>query len=143
MNKPRFIGRLIFLLAATIGALPLPILRLIGSGFGQISYWLDSRETRVSRHNMQLIAPNDSAEQTEHKVKKLLRSTGQTVFETLAAWTRPRKRALKLIKNVYGIEHLHNAKAQGKGVLLATPHYGNWELLLHFMAEQGDRKSVV
>jgi KDO2-lipid IV(A) lauroyltransferase len=136
MSKPSLTGRLFFLLAGTICLLPLAFLRMSGRALGWLSYRMNTRECHVARRNLQLIHPQIPPDEREIKLRELLSSTGQTVFETLAAWTRPRRRSLKLIRNVYGLEYLQKANAAGQGVLLATPHYGNWELLLQFMAEQ-------
>ena len=137
MTKPPVLGLILFLLAWIIGLLPLWLLKGLGSLAGWLSYRLDSRETRVARRNMQLICTDDSPQQRELKVKGILKSSGQTLFETLAIWTRPRQRALKLICSVHGKRHLDEALAKGKGVIIAGPHYGNWELLLKFLADNG------
>jgi Kdo2-lipid IVA lauroyltransferase/acyltransferase len=137
MTKPHVFGRFLFLLARVLGLLPLALLRTLGALAGWISYRLDSRETHVARRNMQLICPDDSPQQRELKVKGILKSSGQTLFETLAVWTRPRQRALTLLTGIHGREHLDNALAKGKGVIVAGPHYGNWELLLKFLADKG------
>lgn len=137
MTSPSLIGRLVFLIAAAIGLLPLGLLRLAGRAMGWLSHRMNSRECRVARRNLQMIYPMDTAAQTEQKLQAVLASTGQTVFETLLTWTRPRRCSLRLIRTVHGIEHLQAARAGGNGVLLATPHYGNWEMLLQFMAAQG------
>lgn len=137
MSKPSLAGRLYYLSAGAICLLPTALLRACGRVLGRLSYRFNTRECHVARRNLRLIYPQDDAKQTERKLRALLDSTGQTVFETLMAWTRPRRRSLKLIRAVHGLQHLQSARAAGKGVLLATPHYGNWELLLQFMAEQG------
>lgn len=137
MSKPSLAGRLFYLAAGAICLLPTAFLRACGRVLGRLSYRFNTRECHVARRNLRLIYPQDDATQTERKLRALLDSTGQTVFETLMAWTRPRWRSLKLIRAVHGLQHLQSARAAGKGVLLATPHYGNWELLLQFMAEQG------
>lgn len=134
MTKPHFLARLLYLLARLIGALPFALLQVFGKMMGFISYHCNNRETRVARRNMQLIHPNESAEQHEARVKGILNSTGQTVFETIAAWTRSRPKALKLINQVHGLENFQQALALGKGVLIAAPHHGNWELLIHYVA---------
>ena len=136
MTNPPIFGRILFLLAKILGLLPLAILRALGSLVGWLTYHCNSRETYVARCNMHLIYPNDSAESTEQKVQGIMRSSGQTLFETLAIWTRPRPKALKLIGTIHGIENLQAALAKNKGVLIAAPHYGNWELLLKFLAER-------
>lgn len=137
MTKPHVFGRFLFLLARMLGLLPLALLRTLGTMAGWTSYRLDGRETRVARRNVQLIYPDDSPQQHELKVKGILWSSGQTLFETLAVWTRPRQKALKLLTGVQGRQHLDAALAKGKGVIVAGPHYGNWELLLKFLAHNG------
>lgn len=134
MTKPHCLARLLYAIAALIGMLPFAFLQRIGKFAGIISYRANNRETQVARRNMQLIYPNEPAEARETRVKGIMVSTGQTLFETLAAWTRPRKSALKLIRQAHGLEHFRQALAQGKGVLIAAPHYGNWELLIHYVA---------
>jgi Kdo2-lipid IVA lauroyltransferase/acyltransferase len=136
MTKPPILGRILFLLAKMIGLLPIVLLRALGSFAGWLAYHSNSRETHVARCNMQLIYPNDSAHSNEQKVRAILRSAGQTLFETLAIWSRPRPRALQLIGQIHGIRHLETALSKGKGVLIAAPHYGNWELLLKFLSER-------
>lgn len=136
MTKTPIFGRILFLLAKMLGLLPIALLRGLGSIAGWLAYRSNSRETHVARCNMQLIYQNDSAQSTEQKVQAIMRSSGQTLFETLAIWTRPRPRALKLIDTIHGIEHVQTALAKGNGLLIAAPHYGNWELLLKFLAER-------
>ena len=137
MTNPAFFFCVLFLLARTIGFLPLPLLRRLGTLAGRLSYRLDSRETRVARRNMQLIYTDDSPQQRELKVQGILESSGQTLFETLAVWTRPREKALKLLTGVQGRQHFDAALAKGKGMIIAGPHYGNWELLLKYLAHNG------
>ena len=137
MRKPSLAGRLYYLIAGAICLLPIAFLRACGRALGRLSYRMNTRECHVARRNLQLIYPGDCTQLTETKLRALLSSTGQTVFETLLAWTRPRRRSFKLIRNVHGLEHLQQADAAGKGVLFATLHYGNWELLLQYMAERG------
>lgn len=137
MTKPPIFGRILFLLAKMIGLLPLVLLRMMGSLVGWLAYQSRSREAHVARCNMNIIYPNDSDKAKELNVRAIMRSSGQTLFETLAIWTRPRTRAIKLIGKITGLEHFELALAKGKGVLIAGPHYGNWELLLKFLAEHG------
>lgn len=134
MTKPHFIARLMYALTKLIGMLPVSVLRGLGKIAGYGAYRFNNRETRVARRNMQLIYPHDSAQERESRVRGIMRSTGQTLFETFAAWSRPRPKALKLIRQIHGLEHFQRAYEQGKGVIIAAPHYGNWELLIHYVA---------
>lgn len=108
----------------------------MGEGLGAFAYRLNTREAKVARRNFQyneLVA----ADAVEDLVKAVMRSAGRNLIETLRVWTRSRKDNLSLIRNVHGIEQLQSAQAQGKGLIIAAPHYGNWELLIEFMASRG------
>jgi KDO2-lipid IV(A) lauroyltransferase len=134
MTRPHLIARILYAITKLMGLLPFVVLRVLGKILGFVFYRFNNRETQVARRNMQLIYPEDSFEQREHRVREIMSSTGQTAFETMAAWSRPRTKALKLIRRIHGLEHFQRAHEQGKGVIIAAPHYGNWELLIHYVA---------
>jgi KDO2-lipid IV(A) lauroyltransferase len=56
-----------------------------------------------------------------------------TLLESLRFWTRPRAANLRAITEVVGLPHLEAAERQGPVVIVA-PHYGNWELLVQWIA---------
>jgi len=136
MKTSAWFGHFLFFLATLLGRLPLSWQRWLGESAGAVLYRFNTREAKVARVNFQyngLIAED----QAEDLVKQVMRSTGRNLFETIRVWTRSRKDNLALIKNVHGLEHLEAAKAQNKGLLIAAPHYGNWELLIEYMASLG------
>ena len=136
MKVLAWFGHFLFFLATIAGHLPLPWQRKLGEISGSVLYHLNTREAKVARVNFsynQLL----NSDQAEKLVRDVMRSTGRNLFETLRVWTRPRKDNLALIKNVHGLEHLQAAQAQKKGLIIAAPHYGNWELLIEYMASLG------
>lgn len=137
MTRFAWFGSLLYGFARLIGLLPMAALRPLGGAFGGLMYRVDSRETRIARRNLALIHPERDDVTRESMTHALMRSMGQSLMETLAIWTRPRARVLRLVHQVHGEAHLQAALAQGRGVLLAVPHYGNWELLIEFMAARG------
>ena len=137
MTRFAWFGPILYCFAMLIGLLPMALLRRLGALFGAAAYRLDSRETRIARRNLTLIHPEIDDGARENMTRALMRSMGQGLMETLAIWTRPRARVLRLVQQVHGETHLQAALARGRGVLLAVPHYGNWELLIEFMAARG------
>jgi Kdo2-lipid IVA lauroyltransferase/acyltransferase len=137
MKQAPWFGHLLFNAARLLGRLPLPWLQALGAAMGRLMVAVNSRETHIARRNLGLIQPdlNDSAR--AQNLKALMRSTGQGVLETLAIWTRPRPAVLALVQEVQGQAYLDAALAKGRGVILAVPHYGNWELLIAYMAARG------
>ncbi len=136
MKTFAWFGHFLFLLAAVVGRLPLSWQRAIGEMLGLLSYRLNTREAKVARVNFQYNAAV-AVDEVEALVKTVMRSTGRNLLETLRIWTRPRADNLRLIRNVHGIEKLEAAQATGKGLIIAAPHYGNWELLIEYMASRG------
>jgi KDO2-lipid IV(A) lauroyltransferase len=59
--------------------------------------------------------------------------TQLTLLESLRFWTRPRADNLRAIVEAVGLEHLATAERAGPVVIVA-PHYGNWELLVQWLA---------
>jgi KDO2-lipid IV(A) lauroyltransferase len=136
MNAAALLGRLGFAAAAVAGWLPLRLQRALGSLGGRLAHWRNTREARVARRNLELIHPEWTDAQRELEVGRILRATGRNFVETLRVWTRPRAANLRLVRAVHGGERLPAALAQGRGLIVAAPHFGNWEMLLVWLAAQ-------
>ena len=131
------LGRALYALAWIVGRLPLPAQRKLGAWAGHLMHRLDRRASRVARRNLEIIQPGLTNEQRELEVDRILRVTGSNAMETLRIWTRPRADNLALVRKVHGESLLADALAQGRGLILAAPHFGNWELLIEYMASRG------
>lgn len=134
MNAASLLGRLMFALAWIPGHLPLAAQRWLGAAAGRFAHASNLREAKVARRNLELIAPELSADERERRVGEILRATGRNTMETLRVWTSSRAANLALVREVHGGQLLADALAAGRGLILAAPHYGNWELLIDYMA---------
>ena len=134
MNAAELLGRLLYALAWIPGRLPLAVQRQIGALAGRLAHASNRREAKVARRNLELIAPELSVAQREMRVGEILRATGSNVLETLRVWTHSREANLKLVRRVHGEELLTRTLAEGRGLIIAAPHYGNWELLIEYLA---------
>jgi KDO2-lipid IV(A) lauroyltransferase len=127
-------ARLLYLLAALVGRLPWPLLRRVGDGIAWLWWKLEARESRVALRNLELAYPDLLPAQRADLRRDILRATARQILETLRLWTRPHAGNLALIREVQGEACFDAALAAGKGVLIAAPHYGNWELLNQWLA---------
>lgn len=127
-------ARLLYLLAAAVGHLPWPLLRRLGDAIAWLWLRLDARESRVALRNLELAYPELLPAQRAELRRAVLRTTARQALETLRLWTRPHAQNLALIRDTRGVEHFEAALAAGKGVIVAAPHYGNWELLNQWLA---------
>jgi KDO2-lipid IV(A) lauroyltransferase len=107
--------------------LPLPVLHAIGVCLGWMLFLTPGRFREIAATNIALCWPELSTQQQRRLALACLVETGKTLFETGALWLRPGEHTLRLIKHVSGRELVEQALANGKGVILATPHLGAWE----------------
>ena len=131
------LGRALYALAWIVGRLPLRAQRALGAWAGRAMLVLDRRASRVARRNLEIIQPELTKQQREIEVDRILRATGSNALETIRIWTRPRADNMALVRRVHGEPLLADALAQGRGLILAAPHFGNWELLIEYMASRG------
>ncbi|PKM16943.1 MAG: lipid A biosynthesis lauroyl acyltransferase [Gammaproteobacteria bacterium HGW-Gammaproteobacteria-2] len=134
MLSNRHAANLLYALSWLLGRLPFVVLHAIGATLGQCVYWLGGREARVTRRNLELVQPGISPRQRDALAAAVLRAVGRNSLHTLRFWTRPDASNRALIAQVHGEALLHAALARGRGLIIAAPHYGNWELLNQFLA---------
>lgn len=127
---------LLYALAWTTARLPWPLLRWLADGMARLWIALDAREAQVARRNLALIRPELGVPAREALVVDILRTTARQTFETLRLWTRPVARNLADIVEIHGEELFDVALRDGRGLIIAAPHMGNWELLNQWLAHK-------
>lgn len=119
-----------------LGRLSLPTLHRLGSACGSLIWLLDGRLRRVTERNLSLLLTQDGAETRQAIARAVLRETGKSMTEVAIVWAGSPQRALSLVREVRGLEHLEAARAAGRGLIIAAPHLGCWELLNYWLAER-------
>lgn len=117
--------------------LPLSWLHAVGAVAGRLAVLLHTREWRVTRRNHELVGATLDRPGRDDFVRAVLVETGKNLTELAKVWGAPPQRALALVRNVHGREHLDAARALGRGVIVAAPHLGCWELLNLWLCAQG------
>lgn len=117
-----------------IALLPLNFSRFIGALAGDGYYFICKKRVHIARVNVGLCFPNLSAVEQEAMVRESIRCAGKWFFEAGAMWFWPEKKLLGRVRTVN--EHLlHEALACKRGVILAVPHLGNWEVMGPFISQ--------
>jgi KDO2-lipid IV(A) lauroyltransferase len=108
----------------------------LGRKFGAIYYRLSSFRRRVAETNLELAGLSPS----------LVRSTFENVGLTIAEFARFRRLDRRFFESRFegkDVEHLREAAKGGKGVVLVTGHFGNWELIGAYIRQSGFPLDVV
>ena len=134
---PEVFARLLYLLVGAFARLPWVWLRALADGIAWLWWRTGGRESRVAGRNLEMACPELSPAQREALQREILRTTARQAFETLRLWTRPHAANLRMIRETHGVALFDAAIASGKGVIVAAPHYGNWELLNQWLASRG------
>lgn len=99
--------------------------RLIGPLVHRFSH----RERHVTDVNLREVFPHlDNEQRRAHARDSLIHSTA-TMLELGFAWMADPHRVEASINAVHGRELLDGARAEGRGVIVLAPHFGNWEVL--------------
>ncbi len=117
------------LLLQLAGLLPLAVLHALGAAAGRLLGAFGTREAKVACRNVELAFPALDRVAQRALYRRTLAETGKSTFELPKFWGATPERALALIRDVRGREHVDAALAAGRGVLVAAPHLGAWELL--------------
>lgn len=82
----------------------------------------NKKRLRQAQTNLQLCFPELSEAERAALLNETLYSTAMAVFETGIAWFWPKWRLRRLF-TITGVEHVENAKRDGKGALLLSMHF--------------------
>jgi KDO2-lipid IV(A) lauroyltransferase len=135
--KPETTAGLLFRATALLTSMPWPWLRGIADTLAWGWLKLDARESQVARRNLELAYPELLPSQRDELQRRVLRTTARQAMETLRFWTHPPARNLACLRERHGETLYDAAVAAGKGVIIAAPHFGNWELLNQWLASRG------
>jgi KDO2-lipid IV(A) lauroyltransferase len=91
--------------------------------------------------NLALAYPESTSKWRVEIRRRLYDHLGWTVAE-LMALQRDTSQALDWVEEVHDSRHVEESIANKKGLLLVTPHYGNWELLGAWYAQYFRKKGL-
>jgi len=131
------------LAAAAIARLPQPLLLMLGASLTWLAWpWL-RRRRHYARVNLALCFPQLDPRARRRLLHATLRANVTGILESLRAWFAP-ARCLRGCVDIEGLEHLHAARAGGRGVLLLTGHAPHLELGGRLLGEAlGEPISIV
>ncbi len=127
---------LIYLCLRLLALLPLRVLHGIGAGFGRLLWWRGGRTTRHAAVNLRIARPLLDEAGHAGLLREVMAEGGKSISEIAKVWGGGAERALALVREVRGEALLDAALATGKGVIIAAPHLGCWELLNYWLCRK-------
>ncbi|MHA6205782.1 LpxL/LpxP family acyltransferase [Dyella soli] len=132
----RFDILLLYLLLRLFGRLPLRVLHGIGAGIGRLSLWCRSGTAHNTAVNLRIARPDLGEQAQAALLRTVMDESGKSATEIARIWGNDAERALDLVREVRGEALFDAALAAGKGVIIAAPHLGCWELLNYWLCRK-------
>lgn len=115
---------------------PLSVLHRLGTLFGWVIYLFSGRYAARLRENLQKAGLGRSESELRKLLHANIREMGKGVTELPWVWRRPLDEVVASVKQCHGWEHVEAARAQGKGVIMLTPHLGCFEVISLYIASR-------
>ncbi len=96
---------------------------------GPLIHRFSQRERTVTGTNLAQVYPDRNETERRRLARESLTHSTATMLELGLAWMGNPERVEASILAVHGRELLDEARAEGRGVIVLAPHFGNWEVL--------------
>lgn len=114
-----------------------------GSGLGMLMYCLSSRYRNVALKNLRTVYGREKSEAEIRSIAKdVFRHFARAAVEFFYLLSLTKDQISAMI-DIDGRENLDSVLAEGKGCIILTAHYGNWELLARKLAILGYKVNVI
>lgn len=127
---------LVYLLLRLLGLLPLRWLQAVGAGVGRLALRRGGKMARYTAVNIGIVKPELDETARAALVREAMIEGGKSITEIVKIWGSGAERALGLVREVRGEALFDAALASGKGVIIAAPHLGCWELLNYWLCRK-------
>lgn len=107
----------------------LPALWRLARLLGPLIYRFSRRERQVTDINLREVFPELPPARRRARGRESMIHSTATMLELGFAWMAAPPRVEASVNAVHGRELLDEARAEGRGVIVLAPHYGNWEIL--------------
>ena len=111
------------------GRLPLPWLHALGAGLGRLLWLAPNPLRRKATQTLSFVITQFDGKTRQQLLRSTLLETGKSALELCRIWNGNVEAALSLVREVRGAELFDQALTGGRGLIVAAPHLGCWELL--------------
>ena len=123
---------------AFIRLLPRKACLAIGRMLGHTVYSLDKKHRDIALKNLHIaFGERKTITERRHIARNSFKHFGSALFDIIKFSSLSEGKRETLL-SIEGEEHVRNALKKGKGALILTAHYGNWELGIYPLAKHGE-----
>jgi KDO2-lipid IV(A) lauroyltransferase len=115
------------ILLRTFSSIPLALRKSLFITLSYLFYLFVPRQRFIALHNLSRAFPEKPPEEVRKIARGVYRNIGIIAAEFFDSPSLTREKILQRM-SVEGWEHCRHALEKGKGILLLTAHFGNWEL---------------
>jgi len=116
------------ILGSIVRTLPQRLVVYIGGVIGSFFYFVDRRHIKISLNNLKnAFGITKTSSELKAIARQSFMNLSQSFFEVLL-FPKFNRRFLDKFITIEGRENLDKVRSQGKGGILLTAHFGNWEL---------------
>jgi Kdo2-lipid IVA lauroyltransferase/acyltransferase len=123
-------------LASTFARLPLPVAHALGVGLGWLVYGLSPNYRKRLKENLAASGIAQNSIESRLLVHQNIAESGKAMLELPFVWLRPSSDLLDKVVEKDGWDAVLSAKAEGKGLIMLTPHLGSFELIGRYLSTQ-------
>lgn len=115
----------------------------IGNCIGRLAYLTLWKERKKTLDNLQRALGKEKSKEELRKIaKNVFINLGKNLFELFWSYNKDKKQ-LEKIATFDGMEYLQHAFNKGKGLIVISPHLGNWEFMAQFASIAGYPINVI
>ena len=130
-------------IGAAAGRCPERALKPFGIALGRSVWRLSARYRNVALKNLRFVYESvKTEEEIQDLARRVFEHFGRVAVEFFWGYRAPEEKIRSLVR-LDGREAIPEALAQGRGLIVITAHFGNWELLARRAACEGFPLSVV
>ncbi len=144
-NKPRrvVIFLLFRLMSFVILAVPIRIGLMLGQVFGSMSFHILRKERKKALENLDIAFGSSKSIIDKRSIaKKAFENLGKSFIEVVSI-PKFNKGNIDKYVSCKNIGILRRFVQENKGVIILSAHFGNWELLAHYISMQGFPLNVI
>lgn len=108
---------------------PAPLRLRLAQGLAWLLWRMPNRRRERARENITRCLPYMDTGQQRKILRAHLQHRACALLESPVLWHAPLERLLQLVTAVEGWDVLESAHRRGRGVIVAVPHFGQWELV--------------